>query len=112
MSVLWLLLLPMACLPQDDLESYSRAWQSRPAPTSPDAAALGDGSPVDASAGGGAAGAGGGSAVGGGSGGAMVEVGDAGPLADDAGTEPSELDASAGAELDAGAASGADAAAP
>jgi hypothetical protein len=112
MHVLWLLL-PTACLPQDDLESYSRAWQSRPAPTSPDAGALGDGSPADASAGGGgAAGSGGGDTVDGGSGGERVDGGDAGPPADDAGTEPSDLDASTGTELDAGATPGSDAAAP
>jgi hypothetical protein len=109
LNVLWLLL-PMACLPQDDLESYSRAWQSRPAPTSPDAAAPGDEPSADASvADGDASGSGGGSPGSGGSGGALVDGGDAGLLVVDAGVEPDEPDASAGADLDAGAA---DAAAP
>ena len=101
-------LLTMACLPQDDLGSYSRAWENRPAPTGPDTAALPDPSALDASFdGGGASGSNGGDV-----GTALRDAGDAGGLVVDAGSEPSVVDAGTGDGLDAGTAPGADAAAP
>ncbi len=104
-----LLLLPMACLPQDDLESYSSAWENRPAPTRPESPALGEEMPEDASAASDAAprsDGGDGASVGG-----ALDAGDAGLLPGDAGIEPGELDAGS-AELDASTAPGADATAP
>ena len=105
-----LLLLPMACLPQDDLASYSRAWENRPAPTSPNAEAPGQEAPLDA----GLASDGAPSAQGeeGANAGETPDAGDAGLLATDAGVEPNELDASSGAALDASSAPGADAGGP
>lgn len=112
MNVLWLLL-PVACLPQDDLESYSRAWENRPVPSTPDEAELGDGSAMDASSGsGGAPGSDGGSPPSGSNGGSLLDAGGAGSIAGDAGVAPSELDASIAADLDAGATPPADADAP
>lgn len=97
-------LLATACLPQDDLGSYSRAWENRPAPTSPDSAALPEPSALDASLDSGGASGSNGDDLGG----ALLDAGDAGRLVVDAGSEPSAADAS----LDAGNAPSADATAP
>jgi hypothetical protein len=96
------------CLPQEDLSTYSSAWENRPAP--PDSA---DANDAAVEAGGGAGGSVGVPSAG--SGGSVSDAGDAGDASvaePDAGSPPPAVDSGSATELDASSALLTDAASP